>query len=580
MVIALALPLLVQAQEADVSIVNIDFRPEGGNVVENYLNRTNGGFVASAFLENYESIEKVELLLDGSPFNPAIERTMINGTVVFLSGTLNNDALRLRVPEGGRFLSLKTTTYPKDGSVTQEVGRQRIVADYTLPEGTLAYDTEVSSSTASGWLKIGDQVNFHLTLTAPDITATTQLPTGLFNGRSISWVGSADPGVFLGSYQVAEGDSDRTAPIPVTGVEISDLAGNITEVAPISVTEKIDANSPEVSVSSPEAGATYSSKEVPFEHGANEPLSKLSFVLDGVPVPDGATSLKDLSDGSHILTIEATDQAGNRKTSTVSFSVDTTVPPVNVPTNPDGGNVEQGSTIIFEGETEPNAKVKIEVFSDPQTSETTAGADGKFRIEFNTSNLDSGTHEAYITVTDAAGNSQRLKISTFEIFKNQPVILAQTSENESGARTDVTPRVISSNSQNQAAAQSQAVETPQPTQVANAGSTLSTSTTRQQKTNWGAWLTLFGIVILAAAIATAGYYGYEWATAEEDLSEQDLSPPNIKKEELPEEIQTIVDARAVEESLINKKPTVSSELSETKESGSLDREESTPETRW
>ena len=94
----------------------------------------------------------------------------------------------------------------------------------------------------------------------------------------------------------------------------------------------IDNTAPKVTVSSIE-NKTYTASNLPLTLTVNEPVSKISYVLDRLANATvlGNTTLTGLANGVHDLTIYAWDEAGNVGTSeTVSFAVDVPFPTVPV----------------------------------------------------------------------------------------------------------------------------------------------------------------------------------------------------------------------------------------------------------
>jgi parallel beta-helix repeat protein len=94
----------------------------------------------------------------------------------------------------------------------------------------------------------------------------------------------------------------------------------------------LDTTPPSISITSPE-NITYTENSVFLNFSTNEPASRISYSLDGqdnVTVAGNAT-LNGLPNGSHHLTVYATDQSGNTGVSeTVYFNVEVPFPVVPV----------------------------------------------------------------------------------------------------------------------------------------------------------------------------------------------------------------------------------------------------------
>lgn len=97
----------------------------------------------------------------------------------------------------------------------------------------------------------------------------------------------------------------------------TDILGSIT----------LDNIPPELSIVSPE-NMTYGTASVPLEFAVSETTSWVAYSLDGgdnVTI-DGNTTLSELSEGEHTLTVYANDTIGNMGSSqTIQFTIDLTL---------------------------------------------------------------------------------------------------------------------------------------------------------------------------------------------------------------------------------------------------------------
>ena len=116
-----------------------------------------------------------------------------------------------------------------------------------------------------------------------------------------------------------------------------------------------------------------------------------------------------LTNGPNIITLHATDQAGNSTILITNFTVDystKTNPPVVQVTWPQNGTQISGTNFTLDGQLDdPTANVTAQIVSTNATTNTVSGLvgrDGKFWVE-NLS-LNAGTNALTLTVTDAAGN--------------------------------------------------------------------------------------------------------------------------------------------------------------------------------
>jgi hypothetical protein len=96
----------------------------------------------------------------------------------------------------------------------------------------------------------------------------------------------------------------------------------------------VDITPPDVTIQSP-TNTTYPTDTIDLNYTATDTnLDSCWYSLDGgttIPLPDcNDTTLTNLSDGSHNVTVYANDSAGNTNSTTVYFTVDTTPPTVSI----------------------------------------------------------------------------------------------------------------------------------------------------------------------------------------------------------------------------------------------------------
>lgn len=112
-----------------------------------------------------------------------------------------------------------------------------------------------------------------------------------------------------------------------------------------------------------------------------------------------------LSDGSHIVKIDASDYDGNAATQkSVTFIVDTVAPTLSV-TSPAEGSVTNKSAVTVSGVTNDTTSSPVTVtvkLNNGSAEEVTVNSDGSFSKALT---LASGTNTITIVATDAAGKS-------------------------------------------------------------------------------------------------------------------------------------------------------------------------------
>jgi len=118
------------------------------------------------------------------------------------------------------------------------------------------------------------------------------------------------------------------------------ISGGVTTVSDSTA----DTIAPTVSISEPVDGETYGSENVLLDVSANENVSGWNYSLDGGDnqtfSPETETTLSNLSDGEHNVTVYAADDDGNVGAKTVTFAVDTTAPTVTISEPADGETYE------------------------------------------------------------------------------------------------------------------------------------------------------------------------------------------------------------------------------------------------
>ncbi len=102
-----------------------------------------------------------------------------------------------------------------------------------------------SNTTSSGVLKVGDTISFTLTLDSAENGATIN---GAYNSVPLSWNSIDNGTTYTATYTISEGDADQITPLQITGVTITDSAGNTSlPFDGTDILDTIDANSPQFS---------------------------------------------------------------------------------------------------------------------------------------------------------------------------------------------------------------------------------------------------------------------------------------------------------------------------------------------
>lgn len=157
----------------------------------------------------------------------------------------------------------------------------------------------------------------------------------------------------------------------------------------------VDTTPPTLTLLSP-VNQTYDSQVVPLSYEVGD-VTSFGIFLDGVlnqtPVPSG-TFLEELSEGPHSLRLVALDSAGNIRSVTQDFTVDSIAPVVTIvfPTN-QSYNSQSAIDLTFEA----SEAATVTIFVDGQANQTVV-SNHSFLF------LDLGSHNLTILAIDHAGN--------------------------------------------------------------------------------------------------------------------------------------------------------------------------------
>ncbi len=102
---------------------------------------------------------------------------------------------------------------------------------------------------------------------------------GSYNGRALTWATINGGVTFVATSTVTEGDTDRLTALQISGVILSDAAGNPSSAtAGVDIVKTIDANSPAAPAATPGEGAYTSVQSVTLAStGSNSIYYNLSF---------------------------------------------------------------------------------------------------------------------------------------------------------------------------------------------------------------------------------------------------------------------------------------------------------------
>jgi subtilisin family serine protease len=191
----------------------------------------------------------------------------------------------------------------------------------------------------------------------------------------------------------------------------------------INVNYALDQTNPTVSVTAPANGATVGGASVAVSANASDALAgvqKVRFTFDGGSPVDDTTAPYGInwnstgySDGSHSITAQATDNAGNSSSHTINVAVsnaDSTPPTVNI-TAPSAGATVSGTVTLTATASDVGGIQKVRFWAGStylgydttapysKSWNTTAGLNGKYTIRAEAVDNASNTASQSISVT-------------------------------------------------------------------------------------------------------------------------------------------------------------------------------------
>jgi len=325
----------------------------------------------------------------------------------------------------GQVVTTYTVTYDvqdTSGNAATQVTRTVNVIDTTAP----VISSITSDATAVGALKIGDAIHFTVT---PAHSEPGAAVSGSYNGHALTWT-TSDAGVtYTAAYTVASGDTDQVAPLQISGVTMTDEAGNTSAAASgTDVAKTIDAHVPtlaSISIKSNNAHTNLAKAGdvVTLSFTGSEGLQTPTVTIDGNTAavaggPTAWTATYAMASGDPqgpvTFSIAFNDLAGNAGTavtatsdsSTVTFdSVAPAAPTVSVTTPI---NIANQASVAITVNGEANAAVAYTL------KDTGAGVvsgtgmtdgTGAFSASVNATPLADGTITLSATLTDTAGNT-------------------------------------------------------------------------------------------------------------------------------------------------------------------------------
>jgi hypothetical protein len=251
-------------------------------------------------------------------------------------------------------------------------------------------------------------VQFVIDKTPPTINVTGVSGGGVYNdNRAIVFSQTdANPGtttatlnnnpISSGTSATADGEYDLQ-------VSATDLAGNAA--TPVLIHFAIDRAPPTISINGVTSGAYYNAtRTITFTTTDAHP-GTVSATLDGGAFASGGVAS---AEGSHVLTVKATDAAGNTAAVTVQFVIDKTPPTITVGGVTAGAVYKDNRSITF-SQTDANpGTTSATLDGGPISSGYLVTSDGEYDLQVN--------------ATDLAGNAAPPVLIHFALDRTPPTI--------------------------------------------------------------------------------------------------------------------------------------------------------------
>ena len=169
-------------------------------------------------------------------------------------------------------------------------------------------------------------------------------------------------------------------------------------------------------------------------------------LVNGVPVDErNGQSLPALNDGNYTVEILYVDEAGNRATTSYTFTVDATPPEIIEPARvPAPDPTQPASPPVIEADIAINVTDANVVFTSSESGSATVNLDGTsvatLDVQAGVENsvplngLSTGTHTVNVTVTDTVNNTT-VKTYNFQVDLDAPALVVRLPKNLYNTRT-------------------------------------------------------------------------------------------------------------------------------------------------
>ncbi len=300
------------------------------------------------------------------------------------------------VPDGAHTVTVNAT----------DLAGNSKTATVAFTVSTVTPTVAISAPTAGAYVASSSvQVTWSVTNTGAGLsTVQVRIDSGAWQSLGASATSYTFTGVADGAHTVT--------------VQVVGLNG-AQGTASVSVT--VDATAPTVAITSPTTNVWTTSSSVAVAFTASDATSGVRSVMLSV---DGGTAVNvtgmtsytvtGLADGTHNITLTATDRAGNTAAATVVVKVDTTQAAVSITAPSAGATLSSPNVTVTWTATDSGSGVsQVQISLDSAAYQTVTGSSSTF------TNLANGNHTVSLKVTDVAGNVRTVSV-TFRVSVSTP----------------------------------------------------------------------------------------------------------------------------------------------------------------
>lgn len=337
------------------------------------------------------------------------EHGFLSSNILFQSNTL---------PEGNHTITLTVTDTQGASNTTQQsvnihVGNYDPVATITAPGEGTSYDMD-------------DVIIFQ--------GSAVDTEDGVLTGSSLAWSSSIDSNLGTGATITSSSLSSGTHIITLTATDDYSTPGIGSDSIIITVSNTF----PTVTITNPSDNSSfYEGSEITFSGSASDaedgPLTDASLAwtssLDGHIDYGSPISVSSLSEGSHTITLTATDSEGAPTTSSpITVLIGNPAPVATITAPGDGTSYNRGDTITFRGTGTDTEDGNLTGSSLEWTSSITGLIGTGTILPIDT--LVTGTHTITLTVRDSQSSTGNASIA-ITINNNAPVVTINSPPNNS-----------------------------------------------------------------------------------------------------------------------------------------------------